>query len=86
MNDLNVQSNLLECVYSKEHLPEWPARLLTPQSGGMFWEADTGFLSPSFFLCAVSLYPVKETLKTRAGRGKEKKAERGQGPVGFRQG
>ena len=73
---MNVQSNLPECVYSKEHLPEWPAKLLTPQSGGMFWGADMGFLSPSFLLCAVSLYPVKETLKTRAGRGKEKKKQK----------
>lgn len=85
MNDLNVQSNLPECVYSKEHLPEWPARLLTPQSGGMFWEADTGFLSPSFFLCAVSLYPVKET-KDKGWKRKRKESRKRSGTGGVRAG
>lgn len=86
MRELNVQSNLPEYVYSNDHLPEWPASLLTPQSEDLplFWGADTGSLSPSFLLCAVSLYPVKETLQQVLEE--EKKGERGQGPVGLRQG
>ena len=84
MKELNVQSNLPECLYSNDHLPEWPASLLTPQSEDMLWGADMGSLSPSFLLCAVSQYPVQEKLKQVLEE--EKKGERGQGPVGFRRG